>query len=513
MDPVTGYHNLAYYNAIYVSTWFYIVASVVVLLRCRKETAFRLQAGLYTCNVILAVGLIMRHSFMNTLVTSFFSLMAILIIYLTAQNPDSFRDRMVDVFNKSAFVEMVSELVLQEKEFSCFGIGIKNYSSFKTFYGASTMYKSLLDIGKWLEVQFPGFQVFYLGNGYMALLNHTLDYIDVQSMAEKISERFCYPWAESGGAKAALGINMVYISKSVPKKQVQSVVECLEEAFKEAHRRDMTDVYAADEALLEQLKRQEKVRVILGSALRENKMEIHLQPLYSVREDRIGAVEVLARLYDEELGYIPPHEFIPVAETDGNIMELGRQIFAKTCHFISTHDLDALGIDFLTVNISPAQCLNYNLGDELERIAVRHRISMDKIRLEVTESATGDMDSLLEQMRRLKNCGVSFLLDDFGAGTSNIVRVINLPFAMVKIDMQLIWAYFRSNSHMLIHVMHMFQEEKMDIIVEGVEDKHMAQQLAQIGCEYEQGYYFSRPLPEDELVDFLESHRKHHWLD
>ncbi len=513
MDPITGYHNLGWYNAIYVSTWFYIVASMALVIYFRHKVSLKLQAGLYSCNLILAVGLIVRHSFMNTLVTSFFSLLAILIIYLTAQNPDSFRDRMVDVFNKAAFAEMVSELILYDKPFSCFGISIRNYPSFKTFYGATTLYKSLSDIGKWLNAKFMGFYVFYLGNGQLVLLNHTLDFSDVQGMSQKISERFRYPWVDSGGAQVPLGINMVFISKSVPKKSVRNVEVCLDAAFEEAHRRDMTSVYAVDEALQEHIKRQEKIRNAIGRALQDNSLEIHLQPLYSVKDGRIGALEVLARLRDGELGYIPPQEFIPLAEEDGDIMELGRQIFAKTCQFVSEHDLDALGIDFLTVNISPAQCLNYNLGDELERLASRYEISMDKIRLEVTESATGDMESLLEQMRRLKNCGVSFLLDDFGAGTSNITRVIQLPFAMVKIDMQLVWAYFRSNSNMLLHVIRMFREEHMGIIIEGVEDKHMAQHLAQMGCEYEQGYYFSRPLPADELVAFLNEHHGYAWLD
>jgi EAL domain-containing protein (putative c-di-GMP-specific phosphodiesterase class I) len=83
----------------------------------------------------------------------------------------------------------------------------------------------------------------------------------------------------------------------------------------------------------------------------------------------------------------------------------------------------------------------------------------------------------------------------------------------VKIDMQLVWAYFRSNSNMLLHVIRMFQEEHMAIIIEGVEDKHMAQHLAQMGCEYEQGYYFSRPLPAEALVAYLEEHRGYAWLE
>ena len=513
MDPVTGYHNLGFYNSIYFSTWFYIGASVLLMLYCRKHVPMKLQAGIYVCNLILAVGLIFRHAFMQTLVTSYFSLLAIMVIYLSAQNPDSFRDRMVDTLNKPAFAEMVLDLVMHKRQFSCFGLCIKNYPSFKTVYGAETMYKSLREIGAWLTSRFKDFYVFYIGNGQMIMLNYKNDYIDIQEMAAKIQKRFRYPWSENGGVQVPLLTNLVYVSQGIPKTSVRGVEVCLEQAFDEAGRRDMSEVYAVDEVLLEKLKRQEKIRAQLQTALRDKTLEIHLQPIYNVQAGSFSALEVLARLKDDELGYIPPQEFIPLAEANGDIMEVGRQIFAKTCQFISETDLDALGIDFLTVNLSPSQCMNYSLGDELERIAVRYRISMDKIRLEVTETAIGDMDSLLEQMRRLKNCGVSFLLDDFGTGNSNLARVMNLPFAMVKVDMQLVWAYFRSVSNMLPHIVRMFQEDKMVIIIEGVEDKHMAQQLANMGCMYEQGYYFSRPLPPDELVEFLQEHRDYNWLD
>lgn len=513
MDPVTGYHNLGWYNVIYFSTWFYIAASVILMFVCRNEVLFKLQAGIYICNVILAVGIIYRHAFIQVLVTSYFSLLAILIIYLTAQNPDSFRDRMVDVLNRTAFAEMVMDLVLHKRQFSCFGVCVKNYPAYKTVYGSETMYKSLRNIGLWLTREFKSFYVFYLGNGQMVMLDHEAEYNDIQELAIKIQERFRYPWSENGGAQVPLLTNLVYISKSVPQNSVRSVELGLEQAFAEAERRDNATVYVADEVLLAKLKRQERVRLQLRKALRDKSLEIHLQPLYNVHTGKFSALEVLARLRDEQLGFIPPAEFIPLAETEGEIMELGRQIFAKTCQFISETDLESLGIEFLTVNLSPAQCMNYSLGDELERIAMQHRISMDKIRLEVTESAIGEMDSLLEQMRRLKNCGVGFLLDDFGAGSSNLVRVMNLPFAMVKIDMQLVWSYFRSSSNMLLHIVRMFQEDKMTIIIEGVEDKHMAQQLAKMGCDYEQGYYFSRPLPPEELISFLKEHQDYSWLE
>ena len=513
MDPITGYHNTGMYYSIYLCTWFYIFSSLGVVFYWRREMSMKLQLGLYIGNMILAIGLIVRHSFMNTLVTSFFSLLVILIIYLTSQNPDSFRDRKVDVFNRAAFSEMVTEFILAGVPFSCLGICVKDYTLYKAVYSPEPMYASLANIGAWLSTQFKGFYIFYFGNGQLVLLNQTLDYVDVQGMTKNIQDRFRTSWQANGGVEVPLGVNTIFLSRSIPKADVNSVEVCLERAFTEANKIDQSVVYVVDEQLLEKINRQEKIKIALGRALRERSLEINLQPMYSVKQNKIPVAEVLARLYDDELGYIPPQEFIPIAEKTGDIMELGRQIFAKTCHFISDYDLDALGIEFLTVNLSPAQCMNKSLGEELERIANRHKVSLNKIRLEITESAAGDMDSLKLQMQKLEKIGVRFLLDDFGAGTSNLVRLLNLPFVMVKIDMQLVWSYFRSASNMFTHILKMFRDEKMAVIVEGVEDKHMAQTLADMGCEYEQGYYFSPPLATDEFVKFIRSHHDTKWLD
>ena len=513
MDPITGYQNTSWYNSIYFCTWFYIIASLGVVFHWRDEIPMKLKTGLWAGNILLAIGLVVRHSFMNTLVTSFFSLLVIMIIYLTAQNPDSFRDRKVDVFNRAAFSEMVTELIVADTPFSCLGLCLKDYPVYKAVYSPEPMYASLANIGSWLNDKFKGFYTFYFGNGQLVLLNQTLDYVDVQGMTKSIQRRFMQSWQENGGVEVPLEVNTIFLSRAVPKMDVHSVELCIERAFSEVVSSGKNSVYVVDESLLDKIKRQEKIKIALGRALREGSLDIHLQPLYAVKQNKMTAAEILARLYDEELGYIPPQEFIPLAEKNGDIMELGRQIFAKTCHFLSTYDLAELGIEYVTINLSPAQCMNKSLGDELQRIAARHKVSLDMIRLEVTESATGDMDTLNEQMQKLEQLGVRFLLDDFGAGTSNLVRLLNLPFVMVKIDMQLVWAYFRSASNMFIHIMDMFVDEKIATIVEGVEDKHMAITLAKMGCEYEQGYYFTHPLPPQEFVTFLQNNRDKNWLE
>ena len=212
MDPVSGYHNTSMYYSIYYCTWFYILASLGVVFYWRREMSLKLQMGLYTGNIILAVGLVMRHSFMNTLVTSFFSLLVILIIYLTAQNPDSFRDRKVDVFNRAAFSEMVTEFILSGVPFSCLGICVKDYMLYKAVYSTEPMYASLANIGAWLNAQFKGFYIFYFGNGQLVLLNQSLDYVDVQGMTKSIKERFLKSWHANGGVEVPLDVDTIFHS-------------------------------------------------------------------------------------------------------------------------------------------------------------------------------------------------------------------------------------------------------------------------------------------------------------
>jgi EAL domain-containing protein (putative c-di-GMP-specific phosphodiesterase class I) len=148
--------------------------------------------------------------------------------------------------------------------------------------------------------------------------------------------------------------------------------------------------------------------------------------------------------------------------------------------------------------------MNNQLVNELSEIAERHHVSMELFDFEITETSVDNHDQILQQMLRLQACGSELSLDDFGAGTSNLSRLLKLPIHVVKIDMDVVWSYFRGESSVLPDLVQMFQNADLKIVVEGVETAKMKDALADMGCDYQQGYYFSKPIPREEFLRLMQ---------
>ena len=136
---------------------------------------------------------------------------------------------------------------------------------------------------------------------------------------------------------------------------------------------------------------------------------------------------------------------------------------------------------------------------------------MNMIDFEITETAAEDYLSIQKQIDLLQKEGAELSIDDFGAGTSNLARLMNLPIHVVKIDMDVAQSYFNNEAPFLPDLIRMFQNANMKIVVEGVETKEMKDMLLKMNCDYLQGYYFSKALPEDEFIKFVEENKNRKW--
>jgi EAL domain-containing protein (putative c-di-GMP-specific phosphodiesterase class I) len=121
--------------------------------------------------------------------------------------------------------------------------------------------------------------------------------------------------------------------------------------------------------------------------------------------------------------------------------------------------------------------------------------------LEVTEKALTDVSLLHKHMARLQEEGVSFVLDDFGSFSSNLDRLKENPFMSIKLDRKMVWNYFKSPDSILPHIIAACHEMNLTVVAEGVEDSYMAETLRMLGCDYFQGYYYSRPIPAAEFLE------------
>ncbi len=217
------------------------------------------------------------------------------------------------------------------------------------------------------------------------------------------------------------------------------------------------------------------------------------------------SAEALIRLIDDKYGFVSPGLFIPAAEASGAIHQIGDYVIDAVCEFMSKCDLDKMGLEYIEINLSAAQCVETDLVFKVLSTLDKYKLTPDKINLEMTETAADADPSMVDSnLKRLNEKGIRFSLDDYGTGYSNIKRVISLPFDIVKLDKSFVDEMDDPQMWIVIkNTVNMLHEMKKDILVEGVEEEKTLNRFLNLGCEYIQGFYFSKPLPAREFIKFM----------
>ena len=233
---------------------------------------------------------------------------------------------------------------------------------------------------------------------------------------------------------------------------------------------------------------------------------MYYQPIYDVRSGSFHSAEALARIIDPEYGLIPPSVFIPAAETQGFIIPIGDAVLDQVFRFVSEHDLDALGLSYIEINLSVAQCMQSSLPEKIKALQEKYGVDPGQINLEITETTFENISQImLENVNELIGMGYSFALDDYGIGYSSIQRVNHLPLKLIKIDKSMLDEVVSANGRMILeHTVRMMQSIDKQLVAEGAETRDEVDMLELMDCDYIQGFYFSKPLPAEEFVRFLE---------
>lgn len=324
--------------------------------------------------------------------------------------------------------------------------------------------------------------------------------MDVDVIAGEIRERFRQSWV-ANETELYLNVSFAQISSKSGLKSSDQVVESLMLTLFEIGQRedDKHEIFNLDNSKL--LEREVSVKRALDRAVEEDKVEVFFQPLVDAKTGRLIAAEALARIRDENGKIIPPIEFIELAEKNGQINRLGEQVLEKVCEFIQVHGMKKLGMEWINVNLSPVQCMNRELYVRFVEILNKHSVQPRYIHLEITEASMIDYDILMEQMSLLWKEGFCFALDDYGSGYSNLSRVKRFPFTNIKLDMVVVHEHCKDPDQVLPVFVEVFKDKGFTITAEGIEDEEIAQEMTNIGCDYLQGYLYSKPIPIPEFLD------------
>ncbi len=491
-----GYHRGALYDVLYVCAFFYILYAITLIVRRASALRRHEIIGLLACQLLLFAGFIARIAFPYHLVLNTFCVMALLVIFLVFVNPDLYLSDRGNAFNTRALRDVLADGLASGHRERILALVLRDYNDQRSVSGGAQMDRAIRQICHDLSRLCPKEYIFYVRSGRFIILGR--EEMDARQLREQIQERFRRPWSAKD-LHLYLTPAFVHFRPDGKVATPDSIIDTLMIALENAGKSSAPD-YMEEADSMEIISRQVVVKRSMENALENNRVEVFLQPIYDCRKDRIVGAEALARIRDERGNLISPGEFIPIAEKSGRIIELGEQVLRNTCRFIQHVDPGALGLSWINVNLSPVQCIQGDLAERFELIMQQTGVDPAMIHLEITEQSMIDYMLLQRQMVSLKQKGFLFALDDYGSGYSNLSRVKRFPFVNIKLDMDLVRDCLKDDDPLLSTLIPLFHKMGFSITAEGVETGEMARQLREIGCDFLQGYYYSRPLPTDEFI-------------
>ena len=250
------------------------------------------------------------------------------------------------------------------------------------------------------------------------------------------------------------------------------------------------------------LQRRRKLETELFKATIRDELRLDYQPLVSLRDNSVFGVEALLRWDSREFGAVSPMEFVPIAEENGYIQEIGAWVLNRAMKETLSWDAPLR----LSVNVSPAQFFRGNLVQTVSEALDRAHFPADRLDLEVTESLfIDDSTDLKFRMEELRNLGCNFSMDDFGTGYSSLGYITKYPFSKIKLDKSFVKDTLDREEDMAVieAVLLLAEGYGMSVIVEGIETFEQSQRLQVLGCKYGQGYYFSRPTTASGIAALL----------
>jgi len=483
--------------AVYASVAVYIIATLVIIgarfnkLNKRRAAAVALWMFVYICAAII--------QFMNNelLLVGFASALGLLILFVVMENPEANLDRRIGCFNAYALSEYMSKHMEKKNSFSVMEVSLKDID-FLEDHGVFVD-QVLRNIVALVGRDTNG-KIFKDINSNIVVITENVHVLE--SVAENILNNFAEDKLLCNSTKIIILNDGLSFSNMDEMSRFFTFL-------RQGYAKEMDGILLADDKMISKYLEKYIIEEKIAEALKEDRVEVFFQPIYSNEENCFTSAEALVRIREKDGSLLSPGVFIPVAEDNGQIIELGERVFESVCKFIKENDLLELKMHYIEVNLSVIQCQMTNLAEQLIAIVEKYQVNPAQINLEITETgAISARNVLLRNMEQLIDYGFSFSLDDFGKGESNLMYVVEMPVSIVKLDYDMSKAYFNTEKakHVLKAVVGMAHGLKLKLVAEGIETTEELKAMQQEDIDYIQGYYYSKPIPVMEFLAFVKQH-------
>lgn len=424
-------------------------------------------------------------------------------------------DLTTNLINEKTFMRKLRNAITYAKEHKQKGallyIEIDNFhtiiNKYGFDYGSDVLYKLsrvLLEyVGEKDELaRFPY-------DKFMMLLNNRNNFSEVDQVSQDICRRFEEPFTIDG-QQIYLKINIGITVFPEVSTEVDELIRFSDFALSQSRESGGNVLVFFDSKLMASYNRDMDIENELPTAIPNKELFLVYQPQLELKSNKIIGFETLVRWNNKHLGFVSPAEFIVVAENKGYIVPIGRWIRKESIKTARSW-LDQ-GIDFekITINISSVEILQKDFKDRLIKVCRKYNVDPKMIELEITERTLLRMDEANSNVvSELIDEGFKMALDDFGTGYSNLSTLLTVDIHTLKLDKSLIDNLGNQKQlHILKGIIASKNHLYQNLVAEGVETKATVDILSELGCDSIQGYHFSKPLPKEEMEQFVADFEK-----
>ena len=499
LDEVSGTYDFLpgpTFMSLYVINWgLNCAATLAYTIAFRKKLPKEVLRALISVIAVVLIAAVIQTIQPTYLLSGTAFALCALFAVSTVCDPDVKVDRVSRAFNDYAFIDYLNTQRFEKQRKHYIILDIESFGLFSEKFGTISANELIYNIRKFIESVNKKTYIFRIQSSRFVLLLRNKE--EQLQMLEAINNRFKEPFNIKGNL-VDITLHILYFKNDNVFTNSDMYNDFMSRTLSVINFKEDTCV-ELDKAFLEQINRDRRIKEILEECLKtQSGLYMVYQPIYDVNNKKFNHFESLLRLENEELGYIGPGEFVPIAENFGLANDIDFFVLNETCAFLQRNP----DISNLEINISCAEFFN-NPSERFMKIINKYGIDPSRIILEITETiAVKYPNKTKEFMNDLGKYGIQFAMDDFGSGYSNIARFITLPFNVAKLDKSLL----EEQENVAIFfdaAISLFKNLNIPIVIEGVEVEKQLNLAKKKQIEYIQGYYFSKPLKEKDLLEFL----------
>jgi diguanylate cyclase (GGDEF)-like protein/PAS domain S-box-containing protein len=413
----------------------------------------------------------------------------------------AYHDGLTDLPNRAAFLKALAQMIEAcqgtNEEFAVLSIDLDGLKEINDVFGHAIGDKLLIEVGRRLKASSRGGVVARLSGDEFGLIIDGKQPVAGMLLAEQLAETLAQEFLIEGKSVrtgVTTGISVFPHNGA----DAASLLANAGAALFRAKAKSRGSISIFEPEMDQQIRDRRVLHQDLSAAIRNGELTLYYQPQATSREtvatSEIIGFEALARWMHPVRGFVPPADFIPIAEESGLIVEMGDWILREACREAASWSTPLQ----VAVNLSPAQFMHGDLVSLVHSILLETGLAPDRLELEITEGVLiEDFDRGLALLRRLKALGVRISMDDFGSGYSSLSYLQAFPFDKIKIDRAFVMNLGRNpqSAAIIRAVIGLGHGLEMEIVAEGVETQEQLDFLAGVGCDVVQGYFIGKPLP------------------